>query len=817
MKKSITLISLAAYAALSFTAHADLNGTGYYRITNNYTNRYIYVTDNKGSINYSTTSADMGAIDLWMGIERTLYDPATVLYCQHITGKQYDIQSQNTGIHQMIGFYVTLTTDPRVPDAYIAYGTAHGLSKYLFDGRSNLEVDWSYLSDSGKSECKYWKINPIDSSTDNYFGIKSTVTTSGGEYYAPFFAEFPFSFASSGMKACYITKIDTKLGYAVYKEITGTVPGATPLFIKCNSNNHSDNRLNLGGDAAALNDNIGVGVYFNSDKANHVNQVAYNPQTMRVLGTMTDGTLALVTENYDFVPRNTFYVNVPAGAPAQFQIVSESEYAEILANAPVDATGITLSQSTLTLTIGETATLTANVLPADASDRSVTWTSSNTSVATVDANGMVSTTGIGSATITAKTHNGLTATCQVTVNPVAVTSVTLSNSTLSMYPGQTKTLTATVLPENASYKSVTWTTDNSDIATVDANGVVTAKTVGNATITATAHNGVKATCSVTVAAVDAQSIVVAPDLTSVFPGMTRQLVATITPANTTDKTVTWTSSDTQVATVDDNGLVTGVVVGEVTITATTHNGLQSSSIVRVIPIPATDVTLNTNSLTLTVDEQATLIATLVPENASYPTVQFSSTDANVASVTFNGVVTAHRGGTAEIHATCGNAVAKCTVTVLKKTQIITWNQEFGEVYEGDKLTLLAEASSGLDIRYEVTSDNAAVEGKELTVLTPGEVKVRAHQDGDDRHEAAEPVELSFSALAGINDAVYDSVSVQVDGAAVEVTGKPADAEVRIYSMSGLPVYTGTDSRILLQGHTAYIVVVGNRNFKIFTK
>ncbi len=803
-------------AAQSFTAQAQLNGTGYYRITNNHTDRYIYVSDNTGSINMSTTSADMGAIDLWMGIERTLYDPSTVLYCQNISGKQYDIRSQGTGIYEMISFYVTLTTDPRVPDAYMAYGQSHGLTKYLFDGISSLSIDQSFLSDAGKNECKYWKIKPIDASGDNYFGVKPTITAADGGHYASFYAEFPFSFASSGMKACYITKVDTQRGYAVYKEITGTVPGETPLFIKCSSENHSDNRLNIGGNATAPTDNIGVGVYFNNDKGNHINRVAYNPQTMRVLGTMTDGKLALVTENYDYVPRNTFYVTVPAGTPSQLQIVSEGEYDEILASVPVDATGVTLSQSALTLTIGETAQLTANVLPAEASDRSVTWSSSNTSVATVDSNGNVTTVGVGTANITATTHNGLTATCQVTVKPVEVQSVSLNMDYTSLNPGMTRQLIATVLPSNATYTNVTWSTSDSNVATVNANGLVTGKAEGEAIITATTHNGLTATCQVTVTPVEVQSVSLNMDYTSLNPGMTRQLIATVLPSNATYTNVTWSTSDSNVATVNANGLVTGKAEGEAIITATTHNGLTATCRVVVIPVVATGLTLNETDLTLAIDSEFTLIGTVTPENTTYPTVYFSTSDPTVASVNADGVVTGRKVGTAVIEARCGYATARCVVTVIKKTQSIVWNQEFGEVYEGDRITLLATATSGLAIRYEV-SENATVEGNVLTVVSPGEVKVTAHQDGDDRHEAAEPVELCFSALAGIDDVVYDGVTVETGASQITVKGKPADAVVYVFSMNGMCVYSGTDSQIALNGHTAYLVVVGNRSFKAMTR
>ena len=159
--------------------------------------------------------------------------------------------------------------------------------------------------------------------------------------------------------------------------------------------------------------------------------------------------------------------------------------------ASVPATGISLSQTSLSLTKGNTATLTATVTPSGSTDR-VTWTSSNTAVATVS-NGVVTAVGNGSATITAKAGSK-SATCSVTVTTPA-TGISLSQTSLSLTKGNTATLTATVTP-SGSTDSVTWTSSNTSVATVS-NGVVTA--VGNGSATITAKAGSKsATCSVTV-------------------------------------------------------------------------------------------------------------------------------------------------------------------------------------------------------------------------------------------------------------------------------------------------------------------------------
>ena len=165
---------------------------------------------------------------------------------------------------------------------------------------------------------------------------------------------------------------------------------------------------------------------------------------------------------------------------------------------------VSLDQSQIDLEVGQTTLLTATITPLDATNKSVTWTSSNTSIATVSSSGVVTAKATGQAIITVKTNDGgKKATCSVRVSAatVAVTGVRLNKTFLSMNAGDTQTLTATVTPSNATNKTVTWSSSNTSIATVSSSGVVTAKVTGQATITVkTDDGGFTATCSVTVSA-----------------------------------------------------------------------------------------------------------------------------------------------------------------------------------------------------------------------------------------------------------------------------------------------------------------------------
>ena len=258
---------------------------------------------------------------------------------------------------------------------------------------------------------------------------------------------------------------------------------------------------------------------------------------------------------------------------------------------------VTLDQTTLTKAVGDDAvTLTATVDPTDASDKTVTWKSSDASIAAVDANGKVTFEAAGTATITATATNGTedtaddkTATCEVTISAkkVNVESVKLDQPTLTATVGDAAvTLTATVTPDDATDKTVKWTSNNESVATV-ADGVVTFVAAGTATITATATNGTDdtaddktATCEVTISAkkVNVESVTLSETTLDKKVGADAvTLKATVAPDDATDPTVTWKSSDVSVATVDENGKVTFVGGGTATITATATNGTADTS------------------------------------------------------------------------------------------------------------------------------------------------------------------------------------------------------------------------------------------------
>ena len=340
---------------------------------------------------------------------------------------------------------------------------------------------------------------------------------------------------------------------------------------------------------------------------------------------------------------------------------------------PVQSVG--LNKTELALEVGKTGTLEAKVEPSDATNKNVTWSSSNPEVATVD-NGVVTAVSAGEAIITVTTEDGAkTATCKVTVNApqtVPVTGVTLDKAELTLEKGSTGTLKATVAPQNATNNTVTWSSNNPEVATVDSTGKVVAQKPGNATITVTTVDGNKtATCEVTVkeTPVAVTGVGLNTNQVELSVGEGNELQATVTPENATNQKVTWKSNDTTIAKVDENGKVVGQKPGTTTITVTTVDGNKTATCevtVKETPVAVTGVGLNTNDLKLSAGEGNQLVVTITPQHATNPKVTWKSSAPEVATVDANGKVIAQAPGTATITVTTedGQKTAACTVTVL---------------------------------------------------------------------------------------------------------------------------------------------------------
>ncbi len=338
----------------------------------------------------------------------------------------------------------------------------------------------------------------------------------------------------------------------------------------------------------------------------------------------------------------------------------------------ISVTGVILNKSTLTLTEGESQSLIATVTPSNASNKEVSWSTSNPFVATVSSSGIVTAKATGTTTITVKTSDGAkTATCKVTVTAatVAVTGVSLSVSSYTIKVNSSLQLHATITPSNATDQSVTWSSSNTSVATVSCDGLVSPKGVGTTTITVKTNDGGKtATCVITVeeVTVSVTSVSLNQSSLSMLVGDSQVLTATVLPSNASNKNVAWSSSNTSIATVSSTGRVTAISPGSATIIVTTENGGKTASCRVTVTQPVTSVSLNKSNLSMTVGDSETLIATVLPSNATDKSITWSSSNTAVATVSSSGLVTAKSTGTAMITVTTkdGNMVASCSVSII---------------------------------------------------------------------------------------------------------------------------------------------------------
>lgn len=334
------------------------------------------------------------------------------------------------------------------------------------------------------------------------------------------------------------------------------------------------------------------------------------------------------------------------------------------------ATSIALNQQAITLVQGSSQTLIATVTPSYAS-QNVSWRSSNTSVATVNASGKVTAVSVGNCTITATTTDGtqLSASCQVSVTPVLATGISLNTYNATIYPGGELQLTATVTPSNTANKVVSWKSSNNNVATVNSSGKVTAIVPGTATITATTTDGsnLSANCNITVMPILATGLTLNLNETNMRQGEHIKLTATVTPSDATDKTVVWSTSNSNIATVATDGTVTAKNIGDATITARTVDGsnLSATCKIHVTQPMATSLTMEKDEMDVFIGETRKMVATILPSDALQE-LSWSSSRPAVATIDATGNLHAVAEGMTVIVATTvdgSNLTATCIVTV----------------------------------------------------------------------------------------------------------------------------------------------------------
>lgn len=455
--------------------------------------------------------------------------------------------------------------------------------------------------------------------------------------------------------------LSKKIGSAVVKATSGTVSATCEVTVKANPNE--------------------------SVKINTIQNPIYVGDEITLTAVVTPST---ITPSIMWASSNTAVATInettgllTAVAPGATIITATNDnvIGKLSVNIlEVAAESVSLDKTAITLKAGDTETLTATVSPKNVTYPVVTWESSDPNVAIVS-NGVVTAIGVGSATVRAMC-GGYTANCTVTVEATPVESVELNLQTATLKIGQNLQLTATVTPDNATDKTVNWTSSDTSVATVDTNGVVTALQKGTATITAS-NGDVNATCTLTVEEISSEEIVLNYVSISLKVGESSQLIAQIFPEDTTDKNITWSSSDPSIATVD-NGLVTALATGEVNITAA-NGTLTAQCSVNVQPVVVEQIVLDKTTDSVNVGETTIITATVYPENATDAVIEWTSMDETIAKVE-NGMISGIAPGSTVITASCGTITASCIITVNQPAKSITLNEtqlnlQVGEIYD----------------------------------------------------------------------------------------------------------------------------------------
>lgn len=457
--------------------------------------------------------------------------------------------------------------------------------------------------------------------------------------------------------------------------------------------------------------------------------VTYDPQdatTQSVTWSSSDNSVATVTPDGTITAVGKGTATITAKTSN-----AKEDKCEVIVKQPV--TGISLNKNTLELEKGETETLTATVLPGNADgDKTVTWSSSAESVATVE-NGVVTAVGKGSATITAKTANGIEAKCSVTVG-VPLKGISFKDNVTEKTINRSEQFTLEVVfnPTDTDVdKTIKWSSTDTSVATV-VDGVVTAVGDGETVITATASNGMTATCKVKVI-IPLNSISI-KESTSILCGGTEKLEVTYNPVDTTDdKTISWTSDNEEVATVSTDGTVTAKGVGTANIKATTSKGLEATCAVTVLPVELESIIIKEQNITINKGQSQDLTIVYVPENATEDKgITWSSENDEIVSVSENGTITAHKVGKITITATAENGEEATTIVDVKSPLVsISLNETEKQLNKGETLQLNVtfnpdDTTDDKTISWTSTDDAvASVENGLVTAKSAGTAYIKA--------------------------------------------------------------------------------------------
>lgn len=398
-----------------------------------------------------------------------------------------------------------------------------------------------------------------------------------------------------------------------------------------------------------------------------------------------------------------------------------------------------LEQNELMMKIGETATLSYILLPINASNKSVIWTSTNSSIADVDSNGKVTAKGTGNAVIILRSlDHGLTAYCTVKVSGSGSGSSTedigykFDVEELELNTGDEYEIEVTFEDKGMAVTDLRWETTDTRIATVDHYGKIKAKQAGVVTISARNEDGDKVSLKLTVIE-PIEDILLNFTEKEIRIGDKFNLTASVNPSNATHQKIAWVSSDPNIATVNKKGLVKGLHPGEVKITASVEGEEVTASCVVTVNEDATGIELNHISYRLGLGDKVTLKANVFPEFAS-ENIKWVSNNTKVATVNSKGKVIGVSYGFATITATTKDGTeleASCEIEVVKPVKRVLLDQGYLSMMAGEsknlKATISPKSATYDTIKWTSSDDSIAIvdEFGVVTAIKAGKVDITA--------------------------------------------------------------------------------------------
>ena len=455
---------------------------------------------------------------------------------------------------------------------------------------------------------------------------------------------------------------------------------------------------------------------------------------------------------------------------------------------------IVLSQTEMTVKKGTVFWLNATVLPETSDNKNIIWASSDNSLATVTQDGMVTTLKVGTVTISCVSEDtGAVAYCIVEITE-PVTGLTLNSYYEEIMTGTKFVIVPTVLPIDTPEKGVTYVSSDPKVASVDENGVVTGMTGGICEIiVTTVESELKATCTIYVREyVSSISISGSKDIINVKEKL--QLNAELQTESASNKNIVWSSSNTGVAVVSQDGTVVGVAPGTVVITALAADGsgISDSVVIRVIN-PVTEIQLSENKITIYVGDTHNVVAKIVPENATIKGIEWTSDNEEVAKVYSDGDIVGIAPGRTIVHAKStdtNNIVAHCTVIVkpIINASSISINSSEIVMLKGKTRKLTARlypTNSNETIKW-LSTDTSIVQvdgnGNIITVGA-GVCEVVAYSTSGTVQDSCKIYSIAMS-HTDIRMEQYDTFNLYVDGAPSAVSWRTSNPRIATVTQGG---------------------------------